>query len=51
MGETERLTVEIISELQAKLDKIEQIVNKYDGTIASMITQFGKIQKVLEENN
>ena len=32
MGETERLTVEIISELQAKLDKIEQIVKEWENS-------------------
>jgi cell division protein FtsB len=72
MGETERLTVEAITELQKKiakqeqvnqelwaenedlekkLDKVRQIVNNYDGTTPSMITQFSEIQKVLEENN
>jgi hypothetical protein len=36
-------------ELQAKLDKIEQIVNNYDGSTPSMIKQFSEIQKVLEQ--
>jgi chromosome condensin MukBEF complex kleisin-like MukF subunit len=70
MGETERLTVKAITELQeiietqrelicnlnamndklqAKLDKIKQIVSNYDGTTQSMIKQFSEIQKVLEE--
>ena len=34
-----------------KLDKIERIVNKYDGSMPSMITQFSKIQKMLEQDN
>lgn len=34
-----------------KLERIEQIVNNYDGTTPSMIKQFSEIQKVLEENN
>lgn len=37
------------SELEEKLDKIEQLVKDYDGTIPSMIKQFSEIQKVLEE--
>lgn len=32
-----------------KLDKIDQIVKDYDGTIPSMIKQFSEIQKVLEK--
>ena len=36
-------------ELQAKLDKIKQIVNNYDGSTPSMIKQFSEIQKVLEQ--
>lgn len=36
-------------ELQAKLDKIEQIINNYDGSIPSMIKQFSEIQKILEQ--
>lgn len=34
-----------------KLERIEQIVNNYDGSIPSMITQFSEIQKVLEKDN
>ena len=32
-----------------KLEKIEQIVKDYDGSIPNMIRQFSEIQKVLEE--
>lgn len=70
MGETERLTVEVIvglqneiatqrevicnlnamnDELQAKLDKIKQIVNSYDGTMTTMIYLYSKIQDVFEQ--
>lgn len=31
-----------------KLEKIEQIVNNYDGSVPSMIKQFSEIQNVLE---
>ena len=34
-----------------KLEKIKRLVNNYDGSVPSMITQFSEIQKVLEENN
>ena len=37
--------------LNDKLDKIEQIVNDFDGSTPSMIKQFSEIQKVLEGNN
>lgn len=36
-------------ELQAKVDKIEQIVNNYDGSMYSMVKQFSEIQEVLEK--
>lgn len=32
-----------------KLEKIEQIVKDYDGSMPSMIKQFSEIQKVLEQ--
>lgn len=32
-----------------KLDEVRQIVTNYDGSIPSMIKQFGEIQKVLEQ--
>ena len=32
-----------------KLERIEQIIKDYDGSQTSMITQFTKIQKLLEE--
>lgn len=35
----------------AKLEKIKWLVNNYDGSVPSMITQFSEIQKVLEESN
>lgn len=35
--------------LNDKLNKIEQIVAKYDGTIPSMMCRFYDIQKVLEK--
>lgn len=37
----------INDELQAKLDRIKQIVSNYDGSAPSMIKQFSEIQKVL----
>lgn len=40
----------IVAQLN-KLDKIEQIIADYDGSIPSMIKQFSELQKVLEENN
>lgn len=36
-------------ELQAKVEKIRQIVNNYDGSTPSMIKQFSEIQKILEQ--
>ena len=38
----------LIAELE-KIEKIEQIVNAYDGTTPSMIKQFSVIQKVLDK--
>ena len=38
----------LIAELE-KIEKIEQIVNAYDGTTPSMIKQFSEIQKVLDK--
>ena len=38
----------LVAELE-KLDKIEQIINNYDGSTPSMIKQFSEIQKVLEQ--
>ena len=38
-------------ELQAKLDKIKQIVNSYDGTMTTMIYLYSKIQEALEKDN
>lgn len=37
----------LIAEEQ-RLDQIKQIVNNYDGSMPSMIKQFGEIQKILE---
>jgi len=34
--------------LRLKLDRIKKIVSKYDGSVASIITGFGNIQKELE---
>ena len=47
----EREAIQISIKAIEKLDKVKQIVNDYDGSIPSMITQFSEIQKVLEENN
>lgn len=37
----------LIAEEQ-RLDQIKQIVNNYDGSMPSMIKQFGEIRKILE---
>lgn len=37
----------VVAELD-KLEKIEQLVNNYDGSMFSMVKQFSEIQKVLE---
>lgn len=35
--------------VKVKLEKIEQLVKDYDGTVPSMIKQFSEIQEVLED--
>lgn len=38
---------DLLIDESVKLNKIEQIINDYDGTTPSMIKQFSEIQKVL----
>lgn len=38
---------DLLIDESVKLNKIEQIIKDYDGTIPSMIKQFSEIQKVL----
>ena len=47
--ETDKEMREYYKDEHEKLEKIEQIVKDYDGTIPSMIKQFSEIQKVLDK--
>lgn len=49
IGNEVGVAFEVAIKSMDKLDKIEQIVNNYDGSIPSMIKQFSEIQKVLEQ--
>lgn len=40
-----------LTDEKEKLDRIKKIVNKYDGSMPSMIKQFSEIQKVLDKDN
>ncbi len=38
-----------LENLDLKLEKIKEIINAYDGSIPSIIDQFSKIQKIIED--
>ena len=40
----------LIEEKQ-RLDQIKKIVSKYDGSMPSMVKQFGEIQNILDKDN
>lgn len=49
MGTSKGIALGNLIAEKRRLDQIEQIVNNYDGSIPSMVKQFGEIQKVLEK--
>lgn len=48
MGTSKGIALENLIAEKQRLDQIKQIVNNYDGSMPSMIKQFGEIQKILE---
>ena len=42
-------TIATLITMADKLEQIKQIVNSYDGSTPSMICQFAKLQRILEQ--